>query len=204
MAAAEFARWFMALYFLGVAGFYTVRILAEKRRSGTSPVFAGSPGTPHWLTHLTFRVFRIAILLVCLVRLAWPEFDRFLVPFAALWHPAVLVAGDALLVAGFSAVLLLHFAMGSDWRSGIHADDRTRPITTGPFAVSRNPMTLGVIAAQIGLFLALPSLFTLICLAFGVAAVIAQVGVEERLLRQRFGSEYEAYAARTPRWLGFR
>jgi protein-S-isoprenylcysteine O-methyltransferase Ste14 len=65
-------------------------------------------------------------------------------------------------------------------------------------------MMLCVIAAQVGLFLALPTLFTLVCLVLGVWAVTAQVGVEERLLRQRFGESYNAYAARTPRWLIFR
>ena len=55
-----------------------------------------------------------------------------------------------------------------------------------------------------GLFLALPSAFTLVCLIFGVWAVNAQVRIEESLLQKRFGSEYEMYRARTPRWLLFR
>jgi len=62
-------------------------------------------------------------------------------------------------------------------------------------------MMLCVLLGQVGLFLALPSLFTLVCLVVGVWAVTAQVGVEERLLRQRLGANYEAYVARTPRWL---
>jgi protein-S-isoprenylcysteine O-methyltransferase Ste14 len=138
---------------------------------------------------------------VCLARLAWPELDRYLVTFDALWRPVVLILGCSLLGAGFLAVILIHFYMGVDWRSGTRAEDRTRLITTGPFTVSRNPMMLCVIAAQVGLFLALPSLFTLVCLVLGVWAVTAQVGVEERLLRRRFREEYDAYMSHTPRWL---
>ena len=65
-------------------------------------------------------------------------------------------------------------------------------------------MMLCVIAGQIGLFLALPSLFTLACLVIGVWAVISQVGIEEGILRRRFSVEYDAFAAQTPRWLIFR
>ncbi len=204
MSADDFTRWFLALFFLGVAAFYTVRILVAKRRIGVSPVFTGKPGTFHWATHTAFRVFRALILTVCLVRLAWPGFDRYLITYDILWHPVVLIAGSGLLLAGFLAVIAIHVYMGENWRSGARAEDRTRLITTGPFTLTRNPMMLCVITAQVGLFLALPSLFTLVCLVIGVWAVTAQVGVEERLLRKRFGVEYDDYIAHTPRWLVFR
>lgn len=99
------------------------------------------------------------------------------------------------------AVLYIHFYLGKDWRSGTRQGDDTRLITSGPFAVTRNPMMLFVLAAQIGLFLALPSVFTLLCLAAGLWAVVAQVRVEEYMLEARHGPAYRAYAERTPRWL---
>ena len=201
MAAVDFTRWFLALFFVGVAAFYTFRIIAIKHRTHASPVFTGEPGTLHWTTHTVFRVFRVLILGVCLVRLGWPEFDRYLVTFDALWHPGILILGSCLLGAGFLAAICIHFYMGDDWRSGTRAEDRNRLITTGPFNVSRNPMMLCVITTQAGLFLALPSLFTLICLVLGVWAVTAQVRVEERRLKQRFAEEYDAYVCHTPRWL---
>ena len=64
-------------------------------------------------------------------------------------------------------------------------------------------MMLCVILGQLGLFLALPSLFTLVCLGVGTWAVLSQVGVEEKLLQQRFGEAYTAYKTSTPRWLFF-
>ena len=201
MIAIDFTRWFLALFFIGVAAFYAVRIFAITRRTRHSPVFAGHPGTLHWATHFAFRVFRALILGVCVLRLLWPGLDPYLVTFDALWHPPILVLGSALLLFGFSAVVAIHWYMGEDWRSGTRTDDRTRLITEGPFAISRNPMMLGVVVAQLGLFLALPSLFTLACLVAGIWAVTAQVGVEEGLLLKRFGAEYEAYRRQTPRCL---
>lgn len=120
-----------------------------------------------WVTHLAFRFFRVVILLVCLVRLFWPPFDRFLIPFDGLWHPAVLLTGDALLAVGFAAAIGVHFFMGEQWRSGTRDSDRIQLIATGPFAYSRNPLMLCVMAAQVGLFCAMPSVFTLICLIVG-------------------------------------
>jgi protein-S-isoprenylcysteine O-methyltransferase Ste14 len=195
VTAIDFTRWFLALFFVSVAGFYTVRIILLKSRMKRSPVFVGKPRTLHFATHLAFRTFRVVILVVCVVRLPWPALDRYLIAFNAFWHPVVLLIGDGLLLASFSTIILLHFYMGKDWRSGMSVDDGTQLITSGPFAISRNPMMLCVVIAQVGFFLALPSAFTLVCLVVGVWAVVAQVRVEERLLRQRFGTAYNAYAA---------
>ena len=202
--AVEFTRWYLAIFFVCVSAFYIVRILVMKRRMHRSPVYAGSPGTLHFATHTTFRVFRILILAVCVVRLPWPALDRYLMTLEFLWHPFVLMLGNAMLLVGFFATLGIHVYMGENWRSGTRDDDQTPLITTGPFAISQNPMMLCVIVAQIGLFLALPTIFTLVCLIVGVLAVSAQVDVERRSLERRFGDIYEDYTARTPRWLIFR
>ena len=198
---AEFTRWYLALFFLGVAAFYTVRILAIKLRRGASPVYKGEPYSAHFLTHLAFRIFRAAILLVCVARLFSPEIDVYLLPIAPLWHPAVLLSGCVLLLGSFGYVVYVHFYMGRDWHSGARTEDPTRLITTGPFSHSRNPMMVCVQGAQLGLFLALPSVFTLLCLAVGVAAVHIQVKVEEAVLEAQHGDAYRAYRERTPRWL---
>ncbi len=203
MLVIDFTRWFLALFFLGVAAFYTLRILFLKRRMEMSPVFGGVPGSLHFRTHMTFRVFRVLILGVCVSRLAAPTLDRFLLTFDALWQPAVLLAGNCLLLTSFATIISIHLYMGDSWRSGTRAEDGTQLITGGPFAVSRNPMMLCVILGQLGLFLALPSLFTLVCLGVGTWAVLSQVGVEEKLLQQRFGEAYTAYKTSTPRWLFF-
>ena len=199
--AVEFTRWFLAAFFTAVAAFYTGRIILAARYRGTSPVFAGRPGSAHYLTHLAFRVFRVVIWLVCVVRCAVPDADGLIGPIHLLWTAPVVLIGDALLAGSFAFALHVHFYMGRDWRSGTHDEDMGRLITTGPFAVSRNPMLLAVQGAQIGLFLALPSVFTLVCLGVGLWAVHAQVRVEEVALAARHGGVYAAYRSETPRWL---
>lgn len=197
-----FVGWFLAAYFTGVAGFYAVTILRQRRRAGgLSPVIRGEPGSLHARVHQTFVVFRALIWLVAVVRLAYPAIDSWLLPIRPLWQPAVLLGGVALLVAAFAAVVLIHRAMGQDWRSGVDRGGPVRLRTDGAFAHSRNPTFIAIQIAQLGLFLAIPSVFTLVCLVVGVTAIHVQVRLEEAHLAARFGAAYAAYRAQVPRWL---
>lgn len=201
MWAVETTRWFLAIFFSGVAGFYILRILFVKRKLERSPVYSGERGTSHFLTHGAFRGFRFAILSICVARLLWPVLDKYLIPIDALWYPIVLMSGNLLLLICFFCVVLVHFYMGDTWRSGTRLGDNIELIVTGPFKWSRNPMMIGVLGAQAGLFLALPTVFTLICFVVGVWAVVVQIRVEEQLLKLRFGEKYQHYTEATPRWI---
>jgi protein-S-isoprenylcysteine O-methyltransferase Ste14 len=203
VSADDFSRWFLAIFFVLVAGFYTTAILLKKWRAGRSPVIRGEPGSRHRIVHDTFSVFRALILLVCVARVPWPQLDRVLVPIAPLWVPPVILAGNGLITVSFALILIIHHRMGVAWRSGIEPQGPDRLITHGWFAISRNPTFLLIQAAQLGLFLSLPTLFTLVCLVVGIAAIQAQVRLEERHLQARWGAAYEEYRRRVPRWLRF-
>jgi protein-S-isoprenylcysteine O-methyltransferase Ste14 len=74
-------------------------------------------------------------------------------------------------------------------------------VTTGPFAVVRNP----IMAAEIlviwaeALYFSGLGIFLYAALAT-VAGHLSVVYVEEPELRERFGEQYEAYCRRVPRW----
>ena len=81
----------------------------------------------------------------------------------------------------------------------------TALITEGPFSKSRNPIYVGntLLLAGAGLLFGIAWLV----LAAPVAAFLTQklaIEREERHLSARFGADWQAYAARTPRWLFFR
>lgn len=75
-------------------------------------------------------------------------------------------------------------------------------ITEGPFAKSRNPIYVGNTMLVLGAGL-LFGLAWFIPAAFIAAWAVQKLAIEreERHLAQKFGSDWEAYAARTPRWL---
>ena len=76
-----------------------------------------------------------------------------------------------------------------------------RLVTSGPFALCRNPMYLGHIIFLAGLALSLKS-WLAAALAVGTAVWFQfRVRRDERRLKERFGEPYRDYAARVKRWI---
>lgn len=76
-------------------------------------------------------------------------------------------------------------------------------ISSGPFAISRNPIYLGNTVLLAGLALALDNLWFLIsAMDFAVLVYVFAIKREEAHMALRFGEEWRAYAARVPRWVG--
>jgi protein-S-isoprenylcysteine O-methyltransferase Ste14 len=81
-------------------------------------------------------------------------------------------------------------------------DATTAIIGTGPFARSRNPLYIGLLALSAGLALVAGSLWALIALPLEWALLRwGAVLPEERYLSVKFGSAYDDYAARVRRWV---
>jgi protein-S-isoprenylcysteine O-methyltransferase Ste14 len=77
--------------------------------------------------------------------------------------------------------------------------------TGGAYAVTRNPLYLGGGLMWAGWAIAFTSPFLAVvaALIFGFLAFVG-VPYEERVLHTRLGAEYDAYAARVPRWFRMR
>ena len=69
------------------------------------------------------------------------------------------------------------------------------------FARSRNPTFLAIIMGQAGFFLALPSVFSLVCLVAGILVLRQQAKAEEAALERLHGEAYRRYRQDVPRWL---
>ncbi len=202
--ALEVARWFLALFFPGVALFYIARLTLRRHQLGHSAVSHGARGSRHWWLAKTFVVFRAAITLAMLGRALWPPLDAYLLACSFLMIPGLVYTGLGFLIVGFAAVVALHFWMGEAWRSGLVVDDKLPLLSAGPFAWSRNPMFLAIQVAQFGLFLAFPSGFTLLCLVVGVTVLHLQVRLEEAHLLASHGQAYRDYCKVTARWFSLR
>lgn len=201
MDIADIVRVFLGAYFTFLAVFYGSKLMAMRHRTGLSHVVSVGEDVPQTVSHGLFRIFRVAIWVLCVARIWWPEIDAWLLPIKPLWIAPILAAGMVCLIGAFAAIVYTHSFMGENWRSGVVPGSMEQLITTGPFERSRNPIFLAVGLAQLGFFLALPSLFTLVCLLVGFAVLSLQARVEEYELREKLGLRYEAYRARTPRWL---
>jgi len=96
----------------------------------------------------------------------------------------------------------LAWAAWATWVSGdTRLADPDRLIRTGPYAVGRNPMYVGWTVAYLGVGLALASVWLVLLLPGVLLFTHIAVRREERLLRERFGPAYAAYAASIRRYV---
>ncbi|HEX8233940.1 MAG TPA: isoprenylcysteine carboxylmethyltransferase family protein [Caulobacteraceae bacterium] len=123
-------------------------------------------------------------------------------PLGRLW-PALRIAGGGLAAAG---LILVYTARAQFSRAGTPVDPTGRATALsvdGVYRFSRNPMYLGASMFLGGVGLAWPAAWLLI-LTLPLPVLLQKLAIEreERYLSARFGAEYDAFCARTPRWFG--
>jgi protein-S-isoprenylcysteine O-methyltransferase Ste14 len=78
----------------------------------------------------------------------------------------------------------------------------TTIVTTGPYAMTRNPMYVGLTVFSAGVSLLLDTWWAFLLVAVAVLIIDrAVIGREERYLSSAFGAEYDAYRTRVRRWV---
>jgi protein-S-isoprenylcysteine O-methyltransferase Ste14 len=121
--------------------------------------------------------------------------DRFFRSTGFAWLGVGLCLGGVLILV-FSLV-----SFGNSFRVGIDVEQPGGLVTTGIFAVSRNPIYVGFFVFLLGQFLAFPSWTTLTALGFAAVVFHRQVLREEEFMRQRYGREYAEYCSRVRRYV---
>ena len=122
-----------------------------------------------------------------------------LVRWGMMRHPVLPVAGPLLVLAGEG---LRWWAVG---QIGVISRTRTTRlgplITSGPFALCRNPLYVGNLLLWDG-FTVWSGLLWMLPITLGVFIVYYRsiIDWEEALLTGRFGEAYTRYVAETPRW----
>lgn len=177
------------------------RSLLVWRRTGVNPYTLGGSDTPHDFVGKLFRLTLVATLAAVLLYGVVPGSVAWLVPIPWLTYPAFQWAGAVLLLLALMWVLVAQAQMGASWRIGIDERVPAPLVQTGLFAISRNPIFLGMLAMLAGLLAVLPTAVTLSIVLVGTVLIHIQVRLEEDFLTQRHGPAYHAYRGRVRRWL---
>lgn len=126
-------------------------------------------------------------------------------PFALTFETGVNDAlGFALMTVGAAVDVL---AVVQFRRHGTTVDPRhpaqaSTLLTSGVFAVSRNPIYLGMLVILIGVGVQWDSAAAvLLALCFVPLITVSQIRAEEAAMRALFGDAWDDYAARVRRWL---
>lgn len=117
--------------------------------------------------------------------------------------PLVVGAATALASATLMGAALLQFRRQGTTVDPVHPHRASKLVTTGPNALTRNPMYVGLA----GLLLAHavvrgPQRAVPPVLVFALVVDRFQIAPEEAALRTRFGEAYTTYCSKVPRWLG--
>lgn len=125
-------------------------------------------------------------------RLGWPRWQNVL--FDA--------AGTLLIAAGIGVCLYCTWLF---WRLGrgtpVPIEPPSRLVVSGLFRFSRHPMCVAYVTIGVGIFFVEGHLALLLYpVALFLLAEIYLTKLEEPRLVERFGTEYEEYRQRVPRW----
>lgn len=116
----------------------------------------------------------------------------------------IISLGIVLYILGICLSVWAKLTMASYW--GIPAQHniqyQNKLFTTGPFAITRNPIYTGLLLVFVGYSLAIKSWFIFIAVIY-YFNILKAAKKEEALLEKHFGSEYVRYKSQVPRFLGY-
>ena len=115
-------------------------------------------------------------------------------------HAIPFVAGSACLAFGLWLFWRSHADLGRNWSITLELREQHALITRGVYSRVRHPMYSSLFLYSLGQALALPNWIAgpSYFIAFGLLFA-SRLGPEERMMREQFGGDYEAYMARTKR-----
>ena len=189
---------YLILYFLLV---FVLRSILLWKKTGINPLTFKKTDNAHDYNGKVFTFITIFELFVVGIYAFKKEWYEYLLPFWYLENAILQKAGWFFLFVSLILVWISQSQMSTSWRIGIDEDNKTKLVTNGMFSISRNPIFLGIMIANVGLFLIIPNAFTLLIISLSTISVNTQIRLEEEFLKQEFENDYFKYAKKVKRWL---
>ncbi len=171
------------------------------KRTGVNPLTFNKTDDAHGFNGKVFTVISFLEAIVVGIYAFKNNWYDYLLPIWYLTHPILVNIGWGLLILSLIFVWISQSQMANSWRIGIDEKNKTKLVKTGMFAISRNPIFLGIMIANVGLFLVIPNAFTLLIVSLSTISINTQIRLEEEFLKREFGPEYEDYLKKVRRWI---
>ena len=188
---------YFLVYFLLV---FVIRSLLLWKNTGINPITFSKKDDAHGFNGKVFKWLMFMEFIVIGIYAFKNDWYNYLLPFWYLENPVASKIGWVFLIVSLLVVWMAQTQMSNSWRIGIDDKNKTELITSGLFSISRNPIFLGIIIANIGLFLVIPNVFTLLIISLSTLSINTQIRLEEDFLKQEFGNLYEEYLKKVRRW----
>ena len=162
------------------------------QRSRTTPVARSLRGSLETvLLTIAWVAFFLPLVWVATPLFAFADYPLDPIPF---------LTGSLCLALGLWLFHRSHADLGTNWSITLQLRERHQLIVSGVYRRVRHPMYSSLLIYSVGQALVIPNWF--VGPSYGVAMVLliaCRLGPEERMMRDEFGPDYEAYAARTRR-----
>ena len=192
---------FFLVYFLVV---FVLRSYLLWKKTGVNPLTFNKDDDAHGYNGKVFSFISVLELIVISIYAFSDNWRDILLPLWYLEYPILQKIGCVMLLLSLVIVWVAQSQMAESWRIGIDEENKTELVTNGLFRYSRNPIFLGIMVANIGLFLVLPNAFTMLIVALSTISVNTQIRLEEEFLEKEFGKKYTEYKEKVNRWITFK
>jgi len=119
-------------------------------------------------------------------------FSRFLPAGIDAYWPGVV-----LIVAGLAFAVWARRRLGRNWSGTVQVKQDHQLIRDGPYRFVRHPIYTGILMAFLGSAIVVGHWWGLLAVLIAFGSFWRKLTVEERFMRETFGSMYEEYRART-------
>ena len=189
---------FFIVYFLFV---FVIRSVLLKIKTGVNPLTFNKTDDAHGYNGKVFTVISFLELVIVGIYAFKIEWSKYLLPFWYLENEILFKIGWGFLIISLIVVWFAQSQMANSWRIGIDEENKTELVTNGLFKYSRNPIFLGIMVANIGLFLILPNAFTMLIVALSTISINTQIRLEEEHLEKTHSDIYIQYKNKVRRWI---
>ena len=189
---------FFIIYFFIV---FVLRSYLLYKKTGINPLTFSKTDDAHGFNGMVYKLISFIELIIVGIYAFKNDWYEYLLPFWYLENEILTKIGWGFLFISLIFVWIAQTQMANSWRIGIDEKNKTELITKGLFSLSRNPIFLGIMIANIGLFLIIPNAFTLLIISLSTISINTQIRLEEDFLRREFGNEYVDYLKKVRRWI---
>lgn len=188
---------FLIVYFFFV---FFLRSYLLWKKTGVNPLTFSKSNDAHGYNGKVFKFISVLEFIVVFIYAFKGEWYQYLLPFWYLENSYLQYIGWGLLLLSLALVWIAQSQMANSWRIGIDEKNKTELVTQGLFAYSRNPIFLGIMIANMGLFLIIPNAFTLLIVSLSTISMNTQIRLEEVFLLNSHGKDYQDYLNQVRRW----
>jgi protein-S-isoprenylcysteine O-methyltransferase Ste14 len=186
-------EYFAVLTIVLMLGMVLTRVLLLRRKRIEAIQFGKIDKTDFLIPPFAFFYFY----LVFANAFNWPT-----VSTQEFFHSAIIAwAGVFFCLVGLALLLWSLISFGQSFRVGIDIKQPDKLITSGVFAISRNPIYVAFAFILLGHFLIFSNWILLVYLIAGIWLFHRQVLREEDFLRRHYGQEYSKYCNQVRRYL---